>query len=537
MRLHPLPQSVSHLPSPAHFTYPFCYTPHPLCVAAAGEVRRYLATRTEWTDELRRGKMFGVLVVESGQGRGFLASFSGTLGGDTMHDYFVPPVFDLMADGCHFQQEERLISDINARIGQLRSQMVPSPLRRQMDDDIAAYRATMHEDKARRDKLRASLSADELQAALPSMVRQSQYQKAQLRRLRRQWEQRIAQDEAHLRELQSEADALCLERSRRSAALQQWLFGQFVFLDANGEERNLKEIFHPLTPPSGAGECCAPRLLQAAYRMGAHPVCMAEFWVGGSPEGELRLDGRYYPSCNSRCKPILGHMLRGLDVEPSPLSAGPSMPLGILYHDARMAAVYKPCGMLSVPGKGNMPSVQSEIVRLFPHAQGPIMVHRLDMDTAGVMAVALTWEAYHTLQQAFVHRRVSKTYRALLEHAMPIGMQGTIDLPLRPDVTDRPRQTVDISHGRHAVTHYRVLDNIRGHALVELKPLTGRTHQLRVHCAHPQGLGNPILGDRLYGTTGERLHLLAQSLEVEGRRFEINVNSHEYELFIGCTHT
>ena len=193
------------------------------------------------------------------------------------------------------------------------------------------------------------------------------------------------------------------------------------------------------------------------------------------------------------------------------------MPLGILYHDARMAAVYKPCGMLSVPGKGNMPSVQSEIVRLFPHAQGPIMVHRLDMDTAGVMAVALTWEAYHTLPQAFVHRQVSKTYRALLEHAMPIGMQGTIDLPLRPDVTDRPRQTVDISHGRHAVTHYRVLDNIRGHALVELKPLTGRTHQLRVHCAHPQGLGNPILGDRLYALLLSPV-LLSAVLLLESRR-------------------
>ena len=516
--LHPLPGSVGEIPAPEQFTYPFCYEPHPLCVAAADEVRRYLSQHPEWRDELQKGKMFGVLVVE---GNMFLAAFSGTLDGKTQHEYFVPPVFDLMAPGCYFQEEEAAISDINRRIEAIPLQ--PSPLRTQMAEELAAFKKQMQQSKAERDALRKSISLDEMGENEQKLIRQSQFQKAEYRRLKQAWEQRIFADEAPLREQQKQVEQLQKERHERSVALQQWLFRQFVFLNALGETQALPELFAPATPPSGAGECCAPKLLQAAYKEGLHPLCMAEFWVGASPVDEIRHDGHYYPACNSKCRPILRHMLRGLNVEPNPLLANREQLLSqlhIIYKDKEMAVVSKPAGMLSVPGKEELPSVQEAIKCAIPSTTGPLIVHRLDMDTSGLMLIALTEEKYHELQQLFLERRIHKVYHALLEHEMPVGEEGDICLPLRPDYDDRPRQMVDMKHGKPAQTHYRVHENRDGHAFVELQPITGRTHQLRVHCAHPLGLGNPIIGDRLYGKPAERLMLHAYSITLNGKTFE-----------------
>jgi len=524
--LHPLPPSAQAVQPPELFTYPFCYEPHPLCIAAADEVRRYLAQRPEWRDELQRGKMFGVLVTKAvslgGVGRGaeslsFLAAFSGTLDGKTQHEYFVPPVFDLMAPGCYFQEEEAAISAINRQITSLSLLLGESEngrlLRAEMERELAEYREQMQQHKAERDAQRRQLSADELAEHEPALIRQSQHEKAEYRRLRQAWEQRIATEDAPLQECREQIAQLQRERHRRSIALQQWLFRQFSFLNARGERRNLTELFHGAIPPSGAGECCAPRLLQAAYEAELHPLCMAEFWVGDSPRDELRQEGHFYPACNSRCKPILAHMLQGLRVEGNPLLYRDTQPLKILYQDGQMAVVEKPHGMLSVPGKDELPSVQSIARQMFPEATGPLIVHRLDMDTSGLMLIALTEEKYHELQTLFLQRRIHKVYHALLEREMPVGQEGDIDLPLRPDIDDRPRQMVDPVHGKPAQTHYRVLGNRDGHALVELRPVTGRTHQLRVHCAHPLGLGNPIVGDRLYGTPAARLMLHAKRIE------------------------
>ena len=509
--IHPLPANVRNVPPPARFTYPFCYEPHPLCIAAADEVRRYLAQRPEWHDELQRGKMFGVLVVE----KGFLAAFSGTLDGKTQHEYFVPPVFDLMAPGCYFQEEEAAISAINREISALLETLRPSPLRTEMERELAEYREQMRRSKAERDAIRQSSSIGEDGMGL--LIRQSQFEKAEYRRRRIAWEQRIAADEAPLQACREQIEHLQRERHRRSIALQQWLFRQFSFLNAKGERRNLTELFHGTVPPSGAGECCAPRLLQAAYEEGLQPLCMAEFWVGDSPRDELRQEGHSYPACNSRCKPILAHMLQGLQVEGNPLLYQDAQPLKILYQDGQMAVIDKPHGMLSVPGKDGQPSVQELVREMFPQATGPLIVHRLDMDTSGLMLIALTEEKYHELQTLFLQRRIHKVYHALLEREMPVGQEGDINLPLRPDIDDRPRQMVDMEHGKPAQTHYRVLENRDGHALLELRPVTGRTHQLRVHCAHPLGLGNPIVGDRLYGTPAARLMLHAYSITIEKR--------------------
>lgn len=517
---HPLPPGVQTVRLPEQFTYPFCYEPHPLCIAAADEVRRYLAQHPEWHEELQSGKMFGVLVVKGGA---FLAAFSGTLDGKTQHPYFVPPVFDLMAPGCYFQEEERRISSINGRIASMQAQIKESPLRRQMQEELQAYRSMMQEEKQKRHRLRADLSPEELTKREPELIKQSQYQKAQYQRLQQEWRQRINADEASSRELQEQIERLQRERHQRSIALQQWLFRQFVFLNALGETKTLPELFAPAVPPSGAGECCAPRLLQAAYREGLQPLCMAEFWVGASPKDEIRHEGHFYPACNSKCRPILRHMLCGLDVEPNPLHAERELLLSnlrIIYKDSEMAVVDKPAGLLSVPGKDDQPSVQEAMRRIFPQATGPLIVHRLDMDTSGLMLIALTEEKYHELQTLFLQRRIHKVYHALLEREMPIGQEGDISLPLRPDFDDRPRQMVDPKHGKAAQTHYRVLENRDGHALLELRPITGRTHQLRVHCAHPLGLDNPIIGDRLYGKTAERLMLHAEEITFEDHQFK-----------------
>lgn len=528
--VHPLPASVKGLSSPDLFTYPFAYEPHPFCVAAADEVRRYVNQRQEWSEEVSKGKMFGVLIVKRENGQcsmvdewGFLAAFSGTLDGKTQHEYFVPPVFDLMAPDCYFQKEEAAISAINRRIDSL--PLEQSPLRAQMETELAAYKKEMQQRKTRRDALRKTISPDEMGEICQKLIRESQHDKAEYRRLKQAWEERVFADEAVLRERRQQVELLQKERRERSVALQQWLFRQFVFLNALGETKTLPELFSPAMPPSGAGECCAPKLLQAAYAEGFRPICMAEFWVGASPTDVIRHDGHFYPACNSKCRPILRHMLRGLNVEPNPLLPDHEKLLSqlhIIYQDSELAVVSKPAGMLSVPGKEGQLCVQEAIKSAIPSAKEPLIVHRLDMDTSGLMLVALTEEKYHELQELFLHRRIHKVYHALLEHEMPVGSEGDISLPLRPDIDDRPRQMVDHKHGKPAQTHYKVLANKDGHALLELKPITGRTHQLRVHCAHPLGLNNPIVGDRLYGRPAGRLMLHAYSITFEGHTFTAN---------------
>ena len=526
--LHPMPAGFGPKDAPEQFTYPFCYVPHPLCIAAAREVRSYISRCEEWQEELRCGKMFGVLVVKKHDEMGFFAAFSGTLGGRTQHEYFVPPVYDLMAPGCHFQEEEAEISAINRRIALLESTLAVSPLRKQMAEELAAYKDFMQRSKAERDARRRAVFSDEMGENDKLLVRESQFQKAEYRRLKRSWEQRIYEDEAPLRAGQEELSRLQKERQERSQSLQQWLFRQFRFLNALGEEKALPELFAPAIPPAGSGECCAPRLLQAAYREGLKPLCMAEFWVGASPTDVVRIDGNYYPACQSKCAPILRFMLRGLDVEQNPLLAQREALLSklhIIYNNKELAVVSKPPGMPSVAGKDDLPNVQDALKTAIPSAKMVRVAHRLDMDTSGLMLVALTEEMYHELQDAFLHRQIHKVYHALLEREMAVGQTGEIDLPLRPDYDDRPRQMVDKHGGKPALTRYRVLCNRDGHALLELSPVTGSTHQLRIHCAHPLGLNNPIVGDRLYGKSSERLMLHAISITYKGNTYTDTSNT------------
>ena len=531
---HSFQTSIAGIELPRLFTYPFHYTPHPLCVMAAGEVQAYINKQTRWKEELDKGKMFGVLIVRTSSGQtGYLAAFSGNLCGSNSHSFFVPPVYDLLKPDGFFKIEEEQISAINHQIGQLQNCDRYLELQQKMERETVSSQQALSEArkvlkaaKEKREQRRLHRPNENEQAA---MIRESQYQKAEFKRLERYWKEQISEIKTEMESFSSRIEALKAERRNRSAALQQKLFQQFNFLNAKGETKNLCAIFEETvqkTPPAGAGECAAPKLLQYAYLSGLSPIAMAEFWWGESPKTEIRHHGYYYPSCRGKCEPILRHMLQGLDVEPAPserYSLSQNMP-EILFEDQWLLVLHKPEGVLSVPGKSEEQSIYSLLRARYPEATGPLVVHRLDMATSGLLLAAKTQVVHRHLQAQFENRSIKKRYIALLDGILP-EEEGVIDLPICPDYLDRPRQMVNEELGKTAITRYRVMDRKNGQTRIAFFPLTGRTHQLRVHAAHPLGLNCPIVGDELYGRKAERLYLHAEYLEfihpVSGQRMVI----------------
>lgn len=521
--LHHFTRSIAHIALPDKFTYPFHYTPHPLCVMAADEVQVYLQHQAQWQDELQQGKMFGVLIVQTTEGEiGYLAAFSGILAGKNIHPYFVPPIYDLLQPDGFFKKEEEHISAINHRIRELEEDTSYQKCRQALEEETARCSQLLSQAKAKlkaakelRDCRRQTEQLSESEQA--AMIRESQFQKAELKRLERSLKEHLSSLQKETDTYVSQIEALKNERKSRSATLQQQLFEQFRLLNARGEVKDLCSIFahtvHKI-PPAGAGECAAPKLLQYAYSHHYRPVAMAEFWWGNSPKAEIRHHGHYYPACKGKCEPILGHMLQGLEVEENPLLEDNhrTTVLDIIYEDDYLLIVNKPAGMLSVPGKETADSVYSRIRHLYPDATGPLVVHRLDMATSGLLLIAKTKEVHQNLQAQFSNRSIKKRYTALLEGIVS-DEEGTIDLPLCLNPLDRPRQIVDKEHGKPAITRYRVLARTESQTLVAFYPLTGRTHQLRVHSAHSLGLHCPIKGDELYGSKADRLYLHAESLE------------------------
>ncbi|MDO5443438.1 MAG: RluA family pseudouridine synthase [Bacteroidia bacterium] len=312
-----------------------------------------------------------------------------------------------------------------------------------------------------------------------------------------------------------EASVLKARRKSMSNDLQDWIFKQYVVLNALGEKKSILDIFaeRGLVPPGGTGDCAAPKLLQYAYMNGLRPIAMGEFWYGDSPAKEIRRQGCFYPSCTGKCGPLLSFMLEGLEVEPNPLDAEENGRERIIFEDDDIIIADKPSGMLAVPGRTMKVSLQE---RLQKERLGVSICscHRLDMDTSGLIVFAKGTENQAIIQQQFEMRQVSKTYIARLEAGTALARNGRIILPLMPDWYDRPRQMVDFENGKQAVTDWELLRTLPdGRADVRFTPLTGRTHQLRVHSAHPQGLGRPIQGDRLYGGGNGKLCLHAATLE------------------------
>lgn len=504
-RLHPL---ITDIDPPERFTNPFCYKPHPLCLLAAAETQRHIASLAEWKDEIERGKMFGVLVVEREGHKGFLAAFSGLICGRSDWPFFVPAIYDSSMPDGHFKEKEAEITTINRKIGEMENCQEYIKLKADLKATEAEASAAIgsFRDYARQRK--RQLYGDEL-------TKESQFLNAELRRIKKRYATMTDETKDRLRIFDDELDCLRRRRKAMSDELQHWLFSQFRMLNARGERRDLCDIFADTVgkaPPSGAGECCAPKLLQYAYEHGLRPLCMAEFWWGRSPKAEVRHHLCYYPACRGKCKPILAHMLQGLAVDPDPLNEDREQDVKMVYDDDCICVVSKPAGMLSVPGRSDRRSVLSEMRKRFPHAEGPMMAHRLDMDTSGLMVVAKNWDAYLNLQRQFCNHVIHKRYVALLSRLPGRPLEGTISLPLRPDPLDRPRQVVDKEHGKQAITDYRIEEK-GGKVVAWLWPRTGRTHQLRIHCAHSEGLGSPIVGDPLYGEAADRLYLHAEHIE------------------------
>lgn len=506
---------------------PFHYTPS----ARMLEEQRLLMQRIErlcvedsaFAEEVGKGKMFGILIAHDAADTArqiVLTAYSGQICGRFDVHGFIPAVFDYLAPDGYFKVHEREISTINSQIADMQSSQQRQSLHLHLQHlqqsataDIDAYRAVMATAKAKRDALRASGNATEEQ-----LTAESQFMKAELHRKRKQWKSRITELQSQLDDIDAEVRKLKLQRQHLSDALQRWLFEQMTFTDCHGVEENLLEIWQqysssdtsslhlPPLPPSGSGECCEPKLIHYAHTHHLVPEEIGMFWWGQSPKGEVRRHGYFYPACQGKCKPILQFLLDDHDISLDRKT--PQGELKILYEDASFMVVDKPTGMLSVPGKGDAESVFSILQGMRKECTQLQMVHRLDMDTSGLLVVAKTAHAHKHLQHQFATHLTRKTYTALLEH--DITGEGRVDLPLSPDYADRPRQMVDAEHGKAAVTLYKSVGANR----ILLTPLTGRTHQLRVHCAHHLGLDNPIKGDRLYGTAAPRLYLHATDLSL-----------------------
>ncbi|MEJ8738695.1 RluA family pseudouridine synthase [Phocaeicola sp. HCN-6420] len=520
-KIHYLSFDSDGIELPSEFTYPFHYIPHPLTVMAAREVQDYLASRTDWTEELSEGKMFGVLIVQTPEGKvGYLAAFSGNLAGSNLHSFFVPPVYDLLQPDGFFRIEEANISAINKRIKELESSRQLTEMRTalaecraQVDRTLADAKQQMKEAKIVREQRRSEGAGEEEQKA---MIRESQFQKAEYKRLEKRLKEEMQQQAEELENQEQLIRQLKQERKTRSAALQQKLFEQFRMLNAKGEVKDLCELFKDTpqgTPPAGTGECALPKLLQYAYQHQLKPLAMGEFWCGKSPKEEVRHEGHFYPSCKGKCAPILKHMLIGLQVAKNPLAENVHKDTEpeIVYEDEWLLVVNKPAGMLSVPGKEALNSVYQFLHERYPEATGPMLVHRLDMATSGLLLAAKDKDTHQVLQALFSGRQIKKRYTAILSGTVSTD-EGVISLPLCPNLHDRPRQMVSFEHGKPAVTRYKVLERKNGKTLIAFYPLTGRTHQLRVHAAHQQGLSCPIVGDELYGKRADRLYLHAAEL-------------------------
>lgn len=522
--LHRFTTSISDIPLPERFTYPFCYTPHPLCVMAAEEVQHYLSKQSDWQEELSQGKMFGVLIVQTEDGSiGYLTAFSGILAGKNIHPYFVPPVYDLLQPQGFFKIEEENISAINRRIHRLEEDKKYIDLRSNLtqttqsaQDALSIAKIQLKEAKDKRELLRKTGQLDAKEEA--ELIRESQFQKAEYKRLERSWKDKIASLQVEVGNWEKQIQELKTERKVRSAALQQQLFEQFRMLNYRGEVITLCDIFEQTvhkTPPAGAGECAAPKLLQQAYLHHWKPIAMAEFWWGNSPRNEVRHHGYYYPACKGKCEPILQHMLQGLEVEANPMQQEAEQgneKLNIVYEDQWLLIINKPAGMLSVPGKERQTSIYDLARKAYPEAEGPMIVHRLDMATSGLLIIAKDKKTHQHLQAQFKNRSIRKKYIALLDGIVPED-EGTIELSLCPNPLDRPRQMVDTQYGKPAITYYQVLERTDKYTRIAFYPHTGRTHQLRVHAAHPSGLHCPIIGDELYGKKDKRLYLHAESIE------------------------
>ena len=504
---------------PDKFDFPTNYEPRPIAVLASEKLQEYLQNMHHPEE---KGKMYGVLIVENSFGEvGFLAAYSGQ---EKEHNpYFVPPIYNRLIPNDFFRQNEEKLTYINLEIKQRLNDDKYLIIREYIEKNIFQSQKEINEKikanqiaKKQRELLRKNLSEDENKAELNLLIRESQTQKSELNRLKKSWKNRIEQIEIALAKFDAEINQLKINRQKLSRQTQKQLFKSYHCLNALGENKDIYTIFDEQLsqePPAGTGDCCAPKLLNYAYQNQLKPIAMAEFWWGKSPKTEIRKHLHYYPACRGKCEPLLNFMLQGLEVEENPLDEQMKngKQITILYEDEDIAVIEKPHQLLSVPGIKNQNSVLEQAKKMIPNMDGAIIVHRLDWATSGLMVLAKNQKAYHHLQKQFLKKTVFKRYSALLDGEIA-GQSGEINLSLRVDLNDRPRQMVCEKHGKKAITKYEIQEIVNGKTRIYLYPITGRTHQLRVHMAHSLGLNCEIVGDSLYGKSADRLYLQADRL-------------------------
>ncbi|WP_066629511.1 pseudouridine synthase [Labilibacter marinus] len=543
---------ISTIELPKRFTYPFYYEPHPLCIAAAEQLQQHLLSQTDWehnfgideyVEGTNIGKMFGVLVVKNNNNElGYISAFSGKMAESNLLPGFVPPIYDLLNKDGFFKIEEDKISAINHQIETLsNAEDYLNCLSKNKEEvqnsetELKEFRQWMKKEKdarkIRRNSAQNKMNAQELEAFIEELKQESLKHQYDYKQLKKSWVDRLHNNKLELDIFTNKIERLKEERKTRSAALQQKLFDQYQFLNIHGESKGVSEIFanSPQGVPAGAGDCAAPKLFQFAFQQGMTPIAMAEFWWGQSPKSEIRKHKNFYPSCKGKCQPILGHMLKGIEMDENPIQS-PSIQneLEVIFEDDYLVVINKPAEFLSVPGKETEDSVLYRLQQKYPEATGPILVHRLDMSTSGLLLAAKTKDVHKNLQQQFLERTVQKRYVAVLDGIIKEN-EGIIDLPLRVDLEDRPRQLVCYEYGKPAKTKYKVVEHKDGKTRIQFYPITGRTHQLRVHAAHPKGLNTAILGDDLYGVKANRLHLHAEFLEfthpITDKRIKVKVEA------------
>lgn len=518
------------LDAPSVFNFPFNHEPISIALLAAEELKKELLTEVLQHNFDATGKMFGVLVVQDLKGAlGFLKAYSGKLDNNTSPEGYVPPVFDVHHKAGVFKAEEKRIDALSEEIHLLESSLEYLSLEASLKEKQKQIEETLYnkkqlllakkEDRKKQRVLNKELLSNEEYLVLNhTLNEQSKKEQLVYKKEKRILKVELKALEDLFEKEENKVKKKKKERSDLSSRVQHQIFESYSFLNAQKEEKNLLELFENTAfklPPSGAGECCAPRLLQYAYSNNLRPVCFTEFWWGASPDSEIRVHGQHYPACRGKCGPILQHMLKGISVDDDPLKKNKEISeLKILFEDDVVLAIEKPADILSVPGKEIRHSLTSLLKKQFPEIEGPGLVHRLDYETSGVILVAKTLEVYKDLQKQFTSRTIKKKYVAILQNSISLDY-GKINLPLRVDLYNRPRQLVCFKHGKKAETEFRVLDSTKTSVRVSFFPITGRTHQLRVHAAHKSGLNSPIKGDSLYGSSAERLFLHAEEIKFE----------------------
>ena len=528
---------ISEIKLPEKFTFPFYYKPHPLAKIATKEVQEYLENQTDFKHNfglsednttLPIGKMFGVLVVKNSKNEiGYLTAFSGKLADKSLPDKFVPPVFNMRSYGSFYLKGEEEITEMNHRLSFLEQnenyihlkkslQNITKSINDDLEKEKEKLKRYKKERKARKKTGKSTLNKSDFKLLEKKLIQESFNNQFYYKELEEYYKNKVARKRKELAAFEDEIASIKKERKEKSNYLQQTLFSKYAFLNHKKESRSLLDIFNnpAIKPPAGSGDCSAPKLLQHAFLNDLTPICMAEFWWGISPNSAIRKHKNFYPACQGRCKPILTHMLGGIEMDENLLleNLAENQELEIVYEDNVLLIVNKPSEFLSVPGKNISDSVYTRIKEKYPKATGPLIVHRIDMSTSGILLLTKTKEAHKVLQSQFIKRTIKKRYVALLDGDLTEN-SGTIKLPLRVDLDDRPRQLVDFEYGKNAETNWQIIKKENGKTKVYFYPITGRTHQLRVHAAHKDGLNTPIVGDDLYGKKENRLHLHAEFIE------------------------